>query len=335
LNFFVSQFAQDLRKLTADLIDSRPFQRLKKVAFLGAIERFAGFASHERGASAGSRYDHSIGVANLTLQLADQLHLSVGEGRIALAHALLHDVGHGPFSHSSEHFFFKKFRMNHHHVLQHMVENKASEISKILQSHNLWFDYRKFVREPSRFPLVASLFYAPINADTVEGILRSAEFFGVKELPDQMSIISSVRRWSIAARPLDDFWHLKDEVYNEYILQSEYACYDQIVCDALSSVAEQVRKSDFFLDDEQFEERYRGPLHRQLRLKQITRYQKSQSRRRIFDIDYHTKPKKLDELTSRYRDEWGEYGIDSGGDRQTPRVQRRKTCASKKWDRRH
>ena len=88
--------------LAIDLIDSAPFQRLRRVRQLGpAFLTFHGAES--------SRFTHSLGVlhlARLALQQLERHHLELAEHRAVLyAAALLHDVGHAPLSHSGEEMF--------------------------------------------------------------------------------------------------------------------------------------------------------------------------------------------------------------------------------------
>ena len=88
--------------LAIDLIDSAPFQRLRRIRQLGtAFLTFHGAES--------SRFTHSLGVlhiARLALNNLVRLHPELEAHRgLLLASALLHDVGHGPLSHSGEEMY--------------------------------------------------------------------------------------------------------------------------------------------------------------------------------------------------------------------------------------
>ena len=84
------------------LVDSAPFQRLRRVRQLGpAFLTFHGAES--------SRFTHSLGVFHLArrafgqlVQHAPELHTHKG---LLFAAALLHDIGHGPLSHTGEEMF--------------------------------------------------------------------------------------------------------------------------------------------------------------------------------------------------------------------------------------
>ena len=92
--------------LAIDLIDTAPFQRLRRIRQLGpAFLTFHGAES--------SRFTHSLGVlhlARLALQQLETQAPQLAEHRgVLYAAALLHDVGHGPLSHSGEEMY------GHHH----------------------------------------------------------------------------------------------------------------------------------------------------------------------------------------------------------------------------
>jgi HD superfamily phosphohydrolase len=88
--------------LAIDLIDTAPFQRLRRIRQLGpAFLTFHGAES--------SRFTHSLGVLHLARRAMAELARdspALAEHRPVLyAAALLHDVGHAPFSHSGEEMF--------------------------------------------------------------------------------------------------------------------------------------------------------------------------------------------------------------------------------------
>src|SRR5215471_17903843 len=85
------------------VIQTRPFQRLRRVKQLGFSELVYPGATH-------SRFAHSVGVFHTARQLMSVIerHLTKSaafkpaKANTALAAALLHDIGHGPFSHAFE-----------------------------------------------------------------------------------------------------------------------------------------------------------------------------------------------------------------------------------------
>ncbi|MCP9891211.1 HD domain-containing protein [Cyanobium sp. Aljojuca 7D2] len=94
--------ADPAEALAIDLVDTAPFQRLRRVRQLGpAFLTFHGAES--------SRFTHSLGVlhlARLALQQLERRHPELAAHRgVLYAAALLHDVGHGPLSHSGEEMY--------------------------------------------------------------------------------------------------------------------------------------------------------------------------------------------------------------------------------------
>ena len=84
------------------IIDTPAFQRLRRIRQLGPAHlTFHGAES--------SRFTHSLGVLHLArraLHHLERSHPHLAEHRVVLyAAALLHDIGHGPFSHSGEEMF--------------------------------------------------------------------------------------------------------------------------------------------------------------------------------------------------------------------------------------
>src|SRR5579885_2398839 len=88
-----------VERLIVDLIDTKEFQRLRRIHQLG-VTNFT-FQGAE-----GSRFCHSVGVMHVASKLIEHLEDKGEEMRdlraLILASALLHDVGHGPYSHVTE-----------------------------------------------------------------------------------------------------------------------------------------------------------------------------------------------------------------------------------------
>ena len=88
-------------RIAWDLLNTREFQRLRRIGQLGFFDLVFPGATH-------SRFAHSVGVYHLARRLARVIARWEGAAhdpereRVALLAALLHDVGHGPFSHSFE-----------------------------------------------------------------------------------------------------------------------------------------------------------------------------------------------------------------------------------------
>jgi len=86
------------------LIDSYPVQRLHRLRQLAGAEYVYPGANH-------TRFEHSIGVMHLASSVAENPNISqyIGEDEAEMVRiaGLLHDVGHGPFSHVFEYLLDK------------------------------------------------------------------------------------------------------------------------------------------------------------------------------------------------------------------------------------
>ncbi len=91
----------DTDRIAWDLLNAPEFQRLRRIRQLGFVDFIFPGATH-------SRFLHSIGVFHTARRLLGIFQRQLGanydeaRGRCAALAALLHDVGHGPFSHSFE-----------------------------------------------------------------------------------------------------------------------------------------------------------------------------------------------------------------------------------------
>ncbi|MBS7635438.1 HD domain-containing protein [Candidatus Bathyarchaeota archaeon] len=111
------------------IIDSYPFQRLRRIRQLAGAEYVYPGANH-------TRFEHSIGVMHLAGTFIDNPQLSQiiseDEAQTVRIAALLHDVGHGPFSHVFEHVLTKFLGKTHEDMTTWVITN--SEISDIINS---------------------------------------------------------------------------------------------------------------------------------------------------------------------------------------------------------
>jgi HD superfamily phosphohydrolase len=105
-------FDWNKERFVIDLIDTPEFQRLRRIKQLGAAHLVFQGAEH-------SRFCHSVGVAFLAKRILNSIKddPNLPDGfdfdetcRAVVAAALLHDIGHGPFSH----LFERTFSQKHH-----------------------------------------------------------------------------------------------------------------------------------------------------------------------------------------------------------------------------
>src|SRR2546426_10004163 len=112
------------------IIDTRPVQRLRRLRQL-AVSEFASPAANH------TRFEHAIGAMHLAGALSETLPIDLSQHQqrqLRLA-ALLHDVGHGPFSHVFEPLMAKYLGKNHEDFVPWLVNE--TEISQRLESAGL------------------------------------------------------------------------------------------------------------------------------------------------------------------------------------------------------
>ena len=84
-----------LNDLEEDLLGQTDFQRLRRIKQLGFSSLIYPSTNH-------TRFEHSLGALYLAGRFADYLELEDEDRKRLRAAAMLHDVGHGPYSHTSE-----------------------------------------------------------------------------------------------------------------------------------------------------------------------------------------------------------------------------------------
>jgi HD superfamily phosphohydrolase len=82
----------------AELIDTLAMQRLRRIKQMGFAWLVYPGAEH-------SRFGHALGAFHIAQRVTRRLDLDARVSRHVKVAALLHDVGHGPFSHAFEHVF--------------------------------------------------------------------------------------------------------------------------------------------------------------------------------------------------------------------------------------
>lgn len=111
--------------LEKDLIDTRVVQRLRRLRQLAGAEYVYPGANH-------TRFEHSIGVMYLAGVLAESLPVELSEEDVQMVRiaGLLHDVGHGPFSHIYESLSIKYLEKTHEDLTRWII--LESELADIL-----------------------------------------------------------------------------------------------------------------------------------------------------------------------------------------------------------
>jgi HD superfamily phosphohydrolase len=158
--------------LIKKLIDSSLFQSLRRIRQLSGVQMVFHGAEH-------SRFCHSLGVyeiANRFLTVPDiQEALDLRSKLIFLSAALLHDIGHGAYSHAFE----DVFGVDHEKIGASLIlENK--ELRGILDEidKNFATDVASVIKKEKKFPLIEQLISSQLDVDRLDYLERDAYFTG-------------------------------------------------------------------------------------------------------------------------------------------------------------
>ncbi|MDN4606052.1 HD domain-containing protein [Sporosarcina highlanderae] len=161
-------------KVIWDVIGTREFQRLRRIRQLGTTYLVFHGAEH-------SRFQHSLGVYEIVRRIIDdgfsgQKEWNGEERLLTLCAALLHDLGHGPFSHAFE----KVFALDHEKFTQDILTGDT-EVNKVLRRVSPDFPQKIADVIGKTYPdkLVVSLISSQIDADRMDYLQRDAYYTGV------------------------------------------------------------------------------------------------------------------------------------------------------------
>ena len=155
-------------RLVIDLIDTPEFQRLRRVHQLGVS--FFTFQGAE-----GSRFTHSVGVmwvASRLIKMLEERTPSVLEHRrLILASALLHDIGHGPYSHVTE-----KILGYDHEDWSCRIVSEDTVVNKVLRAHDpeLPNQIAKVLKKSYKPKYITHMVSSQLDCDRMDYLLRDS-----------------------------------------------------------------------------------------------------------------------------------------------------------------
>jgi len=161
-----------LTPLENEIVKTQIFGRLKGICQLGLAHLIYPNATH-------TRFDHCLGTMYLAGKIAKTLGLSREDAQYFRLSALLHDVGHGPFSHAFEDYLRESKKIRGHEDLTKWVLLN-SEIKDIIGDSG--FDLKKIAElsvgkiRDKKLSFLNSLILGVIDVDKMDFLVRDAYF---------------------------------------------------------------------------------------------------------------------------------------------------------------
>ena len=178
------------------VIDLPEFQRLKRIKQLGVASIVFSGAQH-------SRFEHSLGTMNVAELIFDRFKEDFDETdhqKLRMA-ALLHDIGHAPFSHTFE-IALKRFNLDikflheeNTKIICNNISKKYQNLSRYTKGNNKYFDTigkiatgeKKTLNEKEKF--LSSIISGEIDADRIDYLIRDGLHTGVNFIGFKLSLL--------------------------------------------------------------------------------------------------------------------------------------------------
>ncbi|MFC3928418.1 HD domain-containing protein [Streptococcus caprae] len=159
-----------------DLINTKEFQRLRRIKQLGTTSYTFHGGEH-------SRFSHCLGVYNIARRMVERFEQvypetwKAEENLVTMAGALLHDVGHGAYSHTFE----RLFGTDHEALTQAIITNPETEVYQVLVRVSPDFPQKvaSVINHTYPNPQVVQLISSQIDADRMDYLLRDSYYTGV------------------------------------------------------------------------------------------------------------------------------------------------------------
>jgi len=172
----------EYNEIEENIINSPPFQRLRGIRQL-ALATFVYPGAHH------TRFEHCIGTMHLAGKVGEKLELDGDKRNFLRLAGLLHDIGHGPFSHVSEQImekYAKKFSdeyrdvaENTHELMSILLIQKQHDIKKILNQEQR-DNIVEFLKKQKRRSIEKDIISGPLDVDKLDYLLRDSHFAGVR-----------------------------------------------------------------------------------------------------------------------------------------------------------
>ena len=169
------------------LLESPEVQRLANIKQLGFAHLVFPGAHH-------TRLEHSLGAYQIASQISKSLNLNEYQKDVVSCAALLHDIGHGPFSHTLESLLLEKFGVDHVDLTEELIQGdygifesgekefiQSQSVHKILSNNDI--DREEIINiirgKTSNMLYLGQILNSTIDVDQLDYLIRDAYYTGV------------------------------------------------------------------------------------------------------------------------------------------------------------
>ena len=173
--------------LFVDLLETPELQRLYNIKQLGFAHLVFPGAHH-------TRLEHSLGTYDIASKAGDHLKFEESEKEILSCAALLHDIGHGPFSHTLESILRESLNVDHMDLAEKMIfgsyeifeaaEKEIIDSPSVCEILDKYSIDKKMVADiikgdESKKPYLCHLLNGVVDVDQLDYLTRDAYYTGV------------------------------------------------------------------------------------------------------------------------------------------------------------
>lgn len=157
----------EVEGVAAALLDTPPLQRLRRIGQLGTVSFVYPSANH-------SRFEHSLGVYHIANRALSELGIAGPNADRIRAAALLHDVGHCPYSHNIE-SLIHRHTGKYHDDVHDLLETSA--VAAVLENHDIAPDaVADLIAGDGQYGQLVS---GELDVDRMDYLVRDAHHTGV------------------------------------------------------------------------------------------------------------------------------------------------------------
>lgn len=157
----------EVEGVAAALLDTPPVQRLRRIGQLGTVSLVYPSANH-------TRFEHSLGVYHIANQALEKLAVAGPQAERVRAAALLHDIGHCPYSHNIE-SLVHRHTGKYHDDVHDLIESGA--VADVLDDHAI--DPATIADLVAGEGRLGQLVSGELDVDRMDYLVRDAHHTGV------------------------------------------------------------------------------------------------------------------------------------------------------------